>query len=582
MLNSIWEMLIRRSRVDQSESGSESYSESGSESYSESGSESYSESSSSSSGGGIPTDYVLYMPFTEDLLDHSTYARSFITSGTAPTLKTDEGIPCAEFPLSTNMRTTDNTGITLGTGDRTMSLWFRSLSSTPSNQYNFILALGSGTNRSQTSIGADRDTGTMQYGGGLWGGSASTIVKNTPVDTLWHHMLWMIKNNHTSLYFDGVLARYSDDTLTLASDACITLRNTCNSFSYPFGAVCQYSAVRIYDRAVTDDEIQALANEFGEESSSSGSDSSSSVDSSLVVEAELDTTATPTKGTLVSMYSNYWTFSSIDGVNAAYSSATNYNSVGSNTGFVFTPSTAFTSTDSVTLSCWCDTNIDESLEWIFLYGIGSNGNSNNIALEFWRDADTQRFENPWGKFSGEYNIARGVWHHIVLTYDGTYAKIYDNGTLVYTSSSISISTPTTNVCVGGRFTDGRPWNGYLRKFKAYNVALTSQEISDLYNAELPTFQPANPSTLTVSVTSDYPPGYMAAGTYNLSSGTGTSAVYTQSGGTYELSYNTTDARWEITDTPPDPSFPRAVYFYNATLTGNYTPYIDYYGTCTVN
>ena len=572
MLNSIWEMLIRRSRVDQSESGSESYSE----------------SSSSSSGGGIPTDYVLYMPFTEDLLDHSTYARSFITSGTAPTLKTDEGIPCAEFPLSTNMRTTDNTGITLGTGDRTMSLWFRSLSSTPSNQYNFILALGSGTNRSQTSIGADRDTGTMQYGGGLWGGSASTIVKNTPVDTLWHHMLWMIKNNHTSLYFDGVLARYSDDTLTLASDACITLRNTCNSFSYPFGAVCQYSAVRIYDRAVTDDEIFALANEdFSQDqsdSSSSGSDSSSSGGGSLI----------PTDYVFYAPLADYAASTDETGKALSYpSSGVSNNVIDDIPCVTFSSGTSGIKTTDTTNCPTAKSPWTQSI-WVYLTGwrnagvfsFGTTSQYKSIHIQS-RTTGQMNGGGWYLDYTFNYTFQTNTWYNIVQTYDGTTFRGYVNGVLTNEQANSNVNVSYGGICIGAQVNGNEQfYNGSVASARLYNRVLTDDEIQALANEfgedSSSSGGSADPSTLTVSVTSDYPPGYMAAGTYNLASGTGTSAVYTQSGGTYELSYNTTDARWEITDTPPDPSFPRAVYFYNATLTGNYTPYIDYYGTCTVN
>lgn len=207
-----------------------------------------------------------------------------------------------------------------------------------------------------------------------------------------------------------------------------------------------------------------------------------------VVDAPLATSFTPTIGTFVSNANN-WEFVTLGGVQCIHSTTSEMGS-SKYLGMQYTPSVAFNGTDSATLSIWAYATDDSTVktDWIFLYGIGSKSNSNNFSIEF-RTKNDDHFENPWGKFSGNYALSRNSWHHLVLTYDRTNARLYDNGVLVYTSGDINITMPTTNVFFGGRFTDGRPWVGYLRNGKAWNIALTSQEVANLYASELPTFQP---------------------------------------------------------------------------------------------
>ena len=85
------------------------------------------------------------------------------------------------------------------------------------------------------------------------------------------------------------------------------------------------------------------------------------------------------------------------------------------------------------------------------------------------------------------------WQHLVVTYDGTTGKIYRNGTLVKSGALTANSgTATYNARLGfsANGNDHR-FHGKMSQALVYNDALTSTEVTALYNNGTPT---ASPST----------------------------------------------------------------------------------------
>ncbi len=79
---------------------------------------------------------------------------------------------------------------------------------------------------------------------------------------------------------------------------------------------------------------------------------------------------------------------------------------------------------------------------------------------------------------------KGVWYYVTATYDLQNLKLYINGVLVNTQSdSNSIGTNSTNVAIGENLGSvGRQWEGAIDDVRIYNRALSAQEIRQLYNA----------------------------------------------------------------------------------------------------
>ncbi|RLA75594.1 MAG: hypothetical protein DRG30_04390 [Epsilonproteobacteria bacterium] len=95
-------------------------------------------------------------------------------------------------------------------------------------------------------------------------------------------------------------------------------------------------------------------------------------------------------------------------------------------------------------------------------------------------------------FVGHYNTyARAIlsddtWTHIVGTYDGSTIRIYKNGVLADTETQSSYSPGALAVSIGddisGSDIDDR-WQGNLDEVKIWHRALSTSEISDIYNNE---------------------------------------------------------------------------------------------------
>lgn len=205
----------------------------------------------------------------------------------------------------------------------------------------------------------------------------------------------------------------------------------------------------------------------------------------LVIDAELATSTTPTVGTFVSKGSN-WSFTSIDSVDATYCDGTGQN------GIWYTPARNIGGNTPRTFSVWCYP-LGYPHDGNALYGHGNTNMDNIVQYE----GNSQgRIHFPWGEnWEGSLlQVARPTengWTQVVLTYDGNYVRLYYNGVLVGTSNNASnINTTNTNVVLGNRIDNtSRCWYGYLRNLKAWDVALTGLEVSNLYDAELPTFDP---------------------------------------------------------------------------------------------
>lgn len=89
------------------------------------------------------------------------------------------------------------------------------------------------------------------------------------------------------------------------------------------------------------------------------------------------------------------------------------------------------------------------------------------------------------------NLSTGTWYHIVWVYDGGGAasadelKVYLNGTLKTLSFTggiaDSLQNPTADVVLG-RFTGiGNYWDGLMDAVALWSRALTSDEVTELYN-----------------------------------------------------------------------------------------------------
>lgn len=85
--------------------------------------------------------------------------------------------------------------------------------------------------------------------------------------------------------------------------------------------------------------------------------------------------------------------------------------------------------------------------------------------------------------SGDGNeLAPGVWTHVVMVHDGTKDKIFFDGALIAEKDvSGTLNSTTHPLGMGYNIIDGGSYlNGSLDDVQVYNIALTDQQIADLY------------------------------------------------------------------------------------------------------
>ncbi len=82
-------------------------------------------------------------------------------------------------------------------------------------------------------------------------------------------------------------------------------------------------------------------------------------------------------------------------------------------------------------------------------------------------------------------LTAGTWQHVVFTHNGTNDKIFINGTLANSKAVAGAMNSTTHpLGIGYNAVDGgNHFKGSIDEVQIYNVALTDQEVADLYAAQ---------------------------------------------------------------------------------------------------
>jgi Thermolysin metallopeptidase, alpha-helical domain/Concanavalin A-like lectin/glucanases superfamily/Secretion system C-terminal sorting domain len=97
------------------------------------------------------------------------------------------------------------------------------------------------------------------------------------------------------------------------------------------------------------------------------------------------------------------------------------------------------------------------------------------------------------------------WKQVIITVKSGDSRLYVNGVqAAQSNTTYSVISPTNLLRIGSGYLNGRFFNGILDDIRIYNRALTSTEVAQLYNSEVPT---TNPS-ITIS-----------SGAYNCTTGT---------------------------------------------------------------
>jgi len=78
-------------------------------------------------------------------------------------------------------------------------------------------------------------------------------------------------------------------------------------------------------------------------------------------------------------------------------------------------------------------------------------------------------------------ILDDTWHHVAGTYDGSTMRWYVDGTQVgFVEVELTLSTNDEDVYIGQTGKDGSWFKGVIDEVRIYDVALTAQQIRELY------------------------------------------------------------------------------------------------------
>jgi uncharacterized protein (TIGR02145 family) len=126
-----------------------------------------------------------------------------------------------------------------------------------------------------------------------------------------------------------------------------------------------------------------------------------------------------------------------------------------------------------------DMDANSNSGYVFLYNnsnpyglyahVGWSGNANNNI------------------FPSNNNLLLNQWYHCVLTLNNGTAKIYVDGLLVYTQTSVNPTTQNNDLLLFGKSVwGGNLFSGKLDDIAIYNRALTQSEITQLYSSSAST------------------------------------------------------------------------------------------------
>lgn len=135
--------------------------------------------------------------------------------------------------------------------------------------------------------------------------------------------------------------------------------------------------------------------------------------------------------------------------------------------------------------------------WYMAQDDGSTfGHGNGFAVRLFK----QDAANPSADLFATNDLPLGSWYHIVLTYDGTTAKLYKNGVL---ASSVTTNAYVGNVdapfTIGCRSSLNFFWPGKVAEVAEYNTALSAARVAAHYTAGT-----TAPATYAATVQADAP------------------------------------------------------------------------------
>ena len=154
------------------------------------------------------------------------------------------------------------------------------------------------------------------------------------------------------------------------------------------------------------------------------------------------------------------------------------------------------------ISAWVKFNVITAPNYILGYGSGANGQYFGLVQQGLSGGNADLSLTGWGTANDvvvAVPLAKDVWYHYSITYDGNASKIYRNGELLKSVEGISRLTKGYILRLGELNTTVGI-NADIDDVKIYSVAMTDEQVMESYNSSKPTNAVVASQSVTASKT----------------------------------------------------------------------------------
>lgn len=158
---------------------------------------------------------------------------------------------------------------------------------------------------------------------------------------------------------------------------------------------------------------------------------------------------------------------------------------------------------SRSVSIWVKLNDIASANYIWGYGTAYNSQYCGLLQQGTASSNSDLSLAGWGASNDvivSTQLAKNVWYHYVITYDGSVSKIYRDGVLLKSLTGITRSTKG-NIFRLGEINTTVGINADIDDLKIFNVAMTDEQVAALYEESKPVVAivAAQPAKVTKAV-----------------------------------------------------------------------------------
>ena len=409
------------------------------------------------------------------------------------------------------------------TGVYSVSMWIKRTATSGGDSSQALFSKDNTSTQRSFNNYLDQSSGTLKMWQSANGSSLSVTQSSTAItDTNWHHVVYINPGSSANcqMYLDGIEVSYSSQNAGVSSIHTSAIDNMIGGHyiatSYQFyGSI---SNVSVWNTNLTSVQITEIYN-----NGTPSNLSSHSATSSLISWYKLNNTTTgiedskgSNNGTNNGATEVYGSVSTLNGESSGMSQAnlvqSDLQTVAPYSKYALDFDSA--SSDAITLgntigngftqitcSIWANistSGLTQSSYRNFLVKFPSgSGDATPFELRSNNGNRTDSYNNKLffriNTNTGSYGFTdagfefteANKWYHLVGTYDGSNVKLFVDGVEYYSiSASGTLNSNNNNATIGKSGSTGN-FNGKLSNASIWNTALTSAQVTELYNEGLP-------------------------------------------------------------------------------------------------